>query len=51
MLGQCCITFVSRLGTIGRKIFYDDDDDCGNEHNNDFTQDGEDIRGMLKDSL
>lgn len=43
--------FCIKIGDEWEDDFYDDDDDRGNEQNNDFMQDGEDIRELLKDSL
>ena len=43
--------FCINVGDEWEDDFYDYDDDRGNEQNNDFMQDGEDIRELLKDSL
>ena len=43
--------FCIKVGEEWEDDFYDDDDDRGNEQNNDFMQDGEDIRELLKHSL
>ena len=43
--------FGIKIGDEWEDDFYDNDDDRRNEQNNDFMQDGEDIRELLTDSL
>ena len=43
--------FRIKVGDEWEDDFYDYDDDRGNKQNNDFMQDGKDIRELLKDSL
>ena len=43
--------FCIKIGDGWEDDFCNDDDDCRNKQNNDFMQDGEDIRELLKDSL
>ena len=43
--------FHIKVGDEWEDDFYDYDDDHGNKQNNDFMQDGKDIRELLKDSL
>ena len=43
--------FCIEVGDEWEDDFYDYDDDHGNKQNNDFMQDGKDIRELLKDSL
>ena len=43
--------FRIKVGDEWEDDFYDYDDDHGNKQNNDFMQDGKDIRELLKDSL